>query len=86
MNSKIENGDKVRDRITGMTGTVTGIVEYITGCNQALVVPQIGADGAFREGVWFDLQRLSVEQKGAVALDETDESMPGGEIRPPRNY
>lgn len=56
-------GSKVRDKITGFTGIVTGYVSYISGCNQALVVPQVGKDGASRDAEWFDEQRLVTDPK-----------------------
>lgn len=33
----IKLGQKAKDRITGFAGTITGKVEYITGCNQVLL-------------------------------------------------
>lgn len=56
-------GTKVRDKITGFTGIVTGYVTYITGCNQALVAPQAGKDGSLKESAWFDEQRLEIDRK-----------------------
>ncbi len=55
---KIIIGSEVKDRITGFSGVVTGRAEYITGCTQCLVVPRLSADGNYREGQWFDEQRL----------------------------
>lgn len=50
-------GMTVRDQITGFAGTVTGRVEYITGCNQLLVAPKAKDDGTLPEPAWFDEQR-----------------------------
>jgi hypothetical protein len=55
-------GLTVKDRITGFQGAVTGYVQYLTGCNQVLVVPPLGADGALRDAQWFDVQRVDVVQ------------------------
>jgi len=58
---KIELGHKVADLITGFRGTVTGLVQYISGCNQALVVPTVDEKTEQpRESHWFDLDRLVV--------------------------
>jgi hypothetical protein len=56
----------VKDRITGFSGVVTGFVTYLSGCNQALVVPKVGKDGSFKEGQCFDEQRLEVDKKCSV--------------------
>jgi hypothetical protein len=53
----IELGDTVRDRITNFEGVVTGRCAYLSGCNQMLVVPP-AKEGAYRDGQWFDEQRL----------------------------
>ncbi len=61
-------GMTVVDRITGFKGVVTGYVRYLTGCNQALVCPPVGDDGALRDSTWFDEQRLIVREDMAPVL------------------
>jgi len=61
-------GQTVTDKITGFAGIVTGRVEYISGCNQCLVTPRVGADGAFKEAQWFDEQRLHVDTSMAILV------------------
>lgn len=75
-------GAYVQDRITGFTGRVTGYVQYITGCNQALVVPWIDERGALVESHWFDEQRLIVYDSPCIVLDNG--SSPGFDKAPPR--
>lgn len=53
-------GKIAKDKITGFTGIVTGKAEYLTGCNQFLLMPPCAENGAFVEGQWFDEGRLSV--------------------------
>lgn len=65
----IELGFTYRGRITGFTGIAVGVVEYISGCNQALLAPKCGDDGALRESQWFDLQRLQEVKTVRVTLD-----------------
>jgi hypothetical protein len=65
----IELGMTVRDRITGFTGVVTGYVRYISGCNQALVVPKVKEDGSLIDPAWYDEQRLEDTGKGIMELD-----------------
>ena len=63
-------GRTVTDRVTNFRGVVTGVVEYLTGCNQALVVPPMSSDGKLPDSQWFDVQRLAVvEDVPAVVLD-----------------
>lgn len=75
-------GAKVRDRITGFSGVVTGYVEYLTGCNQVLVVPPIGNDGAFRDSMWFDVQRVEIVALERIVLDNG--ATPGADRSAPK--
>jgi len=65
----MELGTPVRDKITGFAGTLIGNVSYISGCSQGLVSPKVGADGAFKESQWFDLQRLEQTDGDIIVLD-----------------
>jgi hypothetical protein len=79
----IKLGSKVEDKITGFSGIVTGFVTYLSGCNQALVVPKVGKDGAFRDSQWFDEQRLKVDNKfKTIVLDNS--KTPGADIAAPK--
>lgn len=77
-------GCKAKDRISGFSGTVTGICHYISGCNQALISPTIGEKGELREGHWFDVQRLEVDNSKPIVLDNS--KSPGFGQVPARNY
>lgn len=57
-NKAIKNGESVRDTITGFTGIVTGIVNYLTGCRQMLVQPPVDDKGDARKSQWYDEDRL----------------------------
>jgi hypothetical protein len=57
------------DKITGFSGVVTAFAEYISGCNQALLVPKIGEKGEYKEPQWFDVQRLERVGTDQVILD-----------------
>ena len=63
----IEIGCIVEDVITGFRGTVTGIVDYITGCRQALVAPR-SEDGKWVESTWIDEARLKLASIDRIAL------------------
>jgi hypothetical protein len=68
---RIELGQKVKDHITGFSGTVTGRTEYITGCKQILIQPPVKEDGTFVDGRWMDEDRLNVidEKKVSIAVE-----------------
>lgn len=61
----------MKDKITGFTGTVTGFVTYISGCNQALVVPPVDKDGKHVDAQWFDEQRLDITDANPIVLDNS---------------
>lgn len=58
-----QNGDVVKDSISGFTGTVTARVEYITKCVQYLVTPNWSKGQTFSEGSWIDEIRLKKAPK-----------------------
>ena len=53
-------GDKVKDRVTGFTGTVTSYTKWLTGRNTAGVQPEVDKDGKVPDSLSFDLARLDV--------------------------
>ena len=69
MNMNISNGQKVRDTISGFAGTVTGIAEYITGCRQMLVQPELKENGDFTDPRWFDEDRLEKLDSKPISLE-----------------
>ena len=54
----LEFGLVYYDRISGFEGACTGKASYISGCDQVLLTPTIDENGGYREGVWFDDDRL----------------------------
>ena len=61
-------GQRVKDSITGFTGTVTGLVSYIAGCDQALVAPDVDKQGKLADSAWFDTVRLEVTKMTPIKL------------------
>jgi hypothetical protein len=76
-------GKTYQDKITNFRGVATGYVQYISGCNQALLIPPVGADGAFKDSQWFDVQRLE-EVKNAPRITLDNGSTPGCDSPAPR--
>ena len=68
---EIELGAKYKDKITGFVGRATGYVQYISGCNQALLAPAVTAEGSQRDGCWFDIQRLERLNDEVIVLDNS---------------
>jgi hypothetical protein len=59
--ARINLGDVARDVVTKFNGVVTARAEYLTGCAQYCLQPQVEADGKLPEdGRWFDETRLEV--------------------------
>jgi len=78
-------GRKGKDKITGFSGTITGRVEYLTGCNQFLIVPGTPKpDGTLIDPVWFDEQRIELTAEPAIVLDNS--KTPGPDAPPPRKH
>jgi hypothetical protein len=73
-------GLTMRDRVTGFVGVVTGHVEYITGCDQLLLVPSVDGDGKMRDSNWFDRQRCeAIEGYDRVVVDNSQFTGPDKE-------
>lgn len=58
--AEIQLGDKVRDIVTGFTGTVVNKTEFLNGCVQYGVIPKCGKDNKAPEEVGIDEQNLEV--------------------------
>jgi len=79
-------GDKVRDKVTGFTGIVTGRVEYLTGCQQCRVQPPVKGEGDWVEAQWFDETRLEVIEREAIkVIDDRPDTRLGADALPPRS-
>jgi hypothetical protein len=59
-------GLKAKDKVTGFTGIITCISFDLYGCIQAVITPQMNADGKKEEGLWHDISRLVVLDRNPV--------------------
>lgn len=79
-------GFKVKDRVTGFTGTVAGINFDLYGCIQAVVNPGLDKAGKLGESIWLDVGRLDVVSKTPVMdrplFDWSPETVSGGKKGP----
>jgi hypothetical protein len=81
MEEDIQLGQRYRDRVTGLTGIVTGRCEYLNGCIQWLVKPPLDKDGKSRDGEWIDEGQLAYVDDGLSQGPTTPpppSSKPGG--------
>jgi hypothetical protein len=77
---KLKMGVIAKDLVTGFEGRVTGVASYMTGCDQALLVPNVENTGVYREGHWFDVTRLEVTDSKPLTLPAAYDAVvdPGG--------
>jgi len=66
----VENGDKVKDRISGFEGVVTGTTIYLNGCVRFIIQPKIDKDGKMPNPEWIDEEQLEVLEKKAFKKEE----------------
>lgn len=64
---EIKLGQKAKDKVTGFTGIIIGVVDYLYGCKQYGIVPQVKKNAEKVEGaVWFDEGRIEILGKGIL--------------------
>ena len=61
---EIRLGNKVKDKVTGYTGIAVTKVEYLNGCVQFCVKPEVGKDGKMPDGEYIDVHQLSFGLEG----------------------
>jgi hypothetical protein len=64
---KIELGDRVQDKITGLGGIVVGRSEWLYGCERLIVQPEEVTDGKPAESFSLDEPQADLVAKAAVA-------------------
>lgn len=73
----INLGKKAKDKITGFSGIIIGKINYLFGCDQYGIAPEIGKDGKPGETHWFDVGRIEITGKG-VSQKSVQVEKPGG--------
>jgi len=63
---RIELGDRVKDKITGLEGIVTGRYEYLYGCLRMSVQPEKAKDGKPVESFVLDEPQLELLKKAVI--------------------
>ncbi len=81
----IQLGDKVKDRVTGMTGIVMARTDWLNGCVRMVVQPQELKDGKPVEPSSFDIEELILIEENAISAKpeerRTNGPMPDAERR-----
>lgn len=62
--SEIKLGCKAKDTITGFTGIVTSITEWLNGCRRVGIQPQELKDGSIVKEHVFDIEQLEYIDHG----------------------
>ena len=78
---KFENGDKVKEKVTGFEGIITGTVYYITGCNQYLITAK-SQDGKEPVALWYDEGRLELLPSGSIRPEDVSSDDNGCDLLP----
>ena len=62
-------GQRVRDRVTGFEGVTISRIEYLNGCVQYCVKPEVDPKkpGTFPEGAYIDDAQLELVDEGILA-------------------
>ena len=81
---KFSNGDQVKEKITGFSGTITGTCFYLTGCNQYLVTAKPKDEFSEPQALWYDEGRLELVEKNKFSEDDVKAVDNGCDILPNR--
>ena len=85
MNEKrVELGDRVKDRITGLKGIVTGVSEWLYGCRRLSVQPEEAKDAKPAETFWIDEPQAEIVKKAVVTRPVFGDNYKSKE--PPRSH
>jgi hypothetical protein len=66
MIEKVELGDRVMDKITGLKGIAIGITQWLYGCSRVSVQPEEAKDGKPAESFCVDEPQLEIVKKNAL--------------------
>jgi len=74
---KFENGQPVKEKVTGFKGTITGTCFYLTGCTQHLVTAK-SKEGKEPIAIWYDEGRLELMEDKPTFTEKDVESQDNG--------
>ncbi len=76
MKNEITLGSKSRDTISGFTGIVVAITNWLNGCQRITIAPQELKDGKPVEAHTFDVEQVELVEDKAAKVSETKKGGP----------
>ena len=73
----LEMGQEAKDKITGFKGILTARHQYITGCDQYAITPDLDENGKLGDIFQFDEGRIEIIGPG-INKKEVQVKPPGG--------
>jgi hypothetical protein len=67
----VQLGDKARDTITGFTGTVVALTQWIHGCQRATLQPPVDKDGKLPDAQTFDVPSMEIIEAKPAPVRKT---------------
>ena len=75
---KYENGDLLRDKVSGLTGVVMVRAEYSTGCHHYGIQPRtLTKDGETKSWNWLDQSQLELVDESVIDFSVNKEKTSG---------
>lgn len=82
MATKVELGSKVRDTVTGLTGTAVAYTKWLNGCERIVIQPPLDKDGKVPDSHSVDIQQIEIVE--AVKVEPNAPAKVGGPKPEPR--
>ena len=80
--SKYQNGDLLRDKVTGLTGVVNVVAFYSTGCiHYGIQAREVTDKHGIPDWVWLDESRMELIEKAVVTFHDPVSSIESSRIR-----
>lgn len=76
MKQKFKNGQKVKDAVSGLEGTITCVAIYLNGCIRYNVQPGLDREGHYQESEVIDEQQLELIKE---VKEKKVKKRPGGD-------
>lgn len=61
--NKIQLGDEVKHKFTGVRGIAVSRTNYMSGCNRIAIQPRVKKDGSLGESYAFDEPEIEITKK-----------------------
>jgi hypothetical protein len=77
-----KNGDKVREKVTGFEGTITGTAFYLTGCTSHLITGKQFDPSKEPIALWYDEGRIELIEAQFIKKESVSSKENGCDILP----